>query len=201
MGFFQDIDQKFFLFLNGLHTSFLDPLMWQISGRIIWIPLYALIIFFMMRQRKWNGWVTLLAIVLMIILSDQLSDLVKDSVQRLRPTHNPMIENLVHVIKDPHGHDYRGGSYGFVSSHACNSFAVAVFVSLFFRRRWVTIGMFSWALLVCYSRIYLGVHYPLDILGGAVLGSAIGLLMVKAERWAYVKIVATKAQQQRKSSA
>ena len=89
---------------------------------------------------------------------------------------------------DPHGHEYRGGDYGFVSSHAANMFATATFVSLFFARKWLTIAMFAWAVLVAYSRMYLGVHYPLDLLGGALLGACIGFLISKGEQLVIKKI-------------
>jgi len=171
------VDQKIFLFLNSLHCPFMDNIMWQISGRFLWVPLYLAIIYFFIRERKRNVWVTLIAIAVMILLSDQLANLVKDTVQRFRPSHNPLITGLVNIVKD-----YRGGDYGFVSNHAANSFAVAAFVSMFFARRWITIAMFSWAALVSYSRIYLGVHYPFDILGGAFLGYLIGIMMFRVER-------------------
>jgi undecaprenyl-diphosphatase len=183
MDFIQHIDRVIFLFLNGLHCAFLDPVMTQISLRFIWVPFYAAIIFFIIRERKWNAIATLLLIALMIVLSDQISDLIKDSVQRLRPTHNPAIANLVHTVNG-----YTGGSFGFVSSHAANMFATAAFVSMFFSRRWLTIVMFCWAALVAYSRIYLGVHYPLDILCGGILGYAIGVMIFYVERLVYRKM-------------
>lgn len=175
-------DQKIFLFLNGLHCQFMDNVMWYISGRILWLPLYCIILFLLVRERKWNVWITLILVFVMVLLSDQLSNLVKEAVQRFRPTHNPYIADLVHTVRD-----YRGGKYGFVSNHAANSFAVAAFVSGFFSRRWVTMFMFSWAVLVAYSRIYLGVHYPFDILGGAILGFIVGWLLFRLERFIYIK--------------
>jgi undecaprenyl-diphosphatase len=165
----------------------MDNVMWYISGRMLWIPLYAVIIYFVIRKRNWQVWITLIAIALMIFLSDQLADLVKDSVHRLRPSHNPLITSLVHVVKDPNGNEYRGGTYGFVSSHASNCFAVFAFVSLFFARKWITICMLIWAIVVAYSRIYLGVHYPGDVLGGAVIGLFIGLLIFLVEDFVHKK--------------
>ena len=104
--------------------------------------------------------------IILITLSDSVAArVIKESVQRLRPTHNPAIESLVHIVND-----YRGGSYGFVSNHASNTFALAVFLSLLFRNRYFSIGILIWAAVVSYSRIYLGVHYPGDIIGGALLG-------------------------------
>jgi len=183
------VDQKIFLFLNSLHCPFMDNIMWQISGRFLWVPLYLAIIYFFIRERKRNVWVTLIAIAVMILLSDQLANLVKDTVQRFRPSHNPLITGLVNIVKD-----YRGGDYGFVSNHAANSFAAAAFVSMFFARRWITIAMFSWAALVSYSRIYLGVHYPFDVLGGAILGYLIGVMMFYLEQLIQQKYCSVKKQ-------
>jgi undecaprenyl-diphosphatase len=187
MELIQHIDQSIFFFINGLHCPFLDGIMWQVSGGRIWFPFYAVIILFIVRERKWNSIATLLIIALMITLSDQGSDLIKETVQRLRPTHNPVIANLVHTVRG-----YRGGDYGFISSHAANCFATAAFVSLFFARKWITIGMFCWATLVGYSRIYLGVHYPFDVLGGAILGTFIGVAMFYLEGFVYQRIAKKK---------
>jgi undecaprenyl-diphosphatase len=171
-------DQKLLLFLNGLNCPIMDEVMWQVSSKLFWVPFYAVLIYFLARNRKKDIWITLIAVTLMIVLSDQISGFIKETVQRFRPTHNPVIANMVHMV-----HNYDGGDYGFVSSHAANSFAVAAFISLFFAKRWVTISMFCWAALVSYSRIYLGVHYPLDITCGALLGAGIGWGMFYAEQW------------------
>jgi undecaprenyl-diphosphatase len=188
MDFLISLDKHFFLFLNGLHYSWLDGFMWQVSTKTIWIPFYAVLIFFMIWKRKKYWWITILSIALMILLSDQGADLVKNTAKRHRPTHNVTIENQVHTLKGPNGKEYRGGEYGFVSSHASNSFAIAFFISLFFAKRWLTIFMFIWAAVICYSRIYLGVHYPLDILGGAMVGSAAGIIIFYLERFVYLKV-------------
>ena len=176
-------DQKLLLLINGFNCPLMDEVMWQISSKIIWIPLYAVLIYFMVRERKKYFWITLLSIALLILLSDQLSVFIKDSVMRFRPTHNPVIGNLVHMI-----HNYNGGDYGFVSSHASNSFAVATFISLFFKKRWLTISMFCWAAIISYSRMYLGVHYPLDVIGGAVLGTGVGIVVFYVEQWGQRKV-------------
>jgi undecaprenyl-diphosphatase len=177
------LDQKLLLLINGFNSPFMDEVMWLISSKLIWIPLYAVLIFFLIRERKWNFWITLLSIGLLILLSDQASVFIKDSVMRLRPTHNPVIGNLIHIV-----HQYTGGDYGFVSSHASNSFAVATFISLFFKKRWLTISMFCWAATISYSRMYLGVHYPLDVLCGAILGTGIGIVVYNAELWGQRKV-------------
>lgn len=188
MDIILNLDKSFFLFLNGLHYPWLDGFMWQVSTKTIWIPFYIVLVFFMIWKRKKYWWVTILSVALMITLSDQGADKIKDHVKRFRPTHTVSIEKQVHVLKAPNGNEYRGGDYGFVSSHASNSFAIAVFISLFFARRWLTVFMFLWAVVICYSRIYLGVHYPLDILGGAILGTAAGMFVFYLERFVYLKV-------------
>jgi undecaprenyl-diphosphatase len=110
---------------------------------------------------------------LTILLSDQLSVLLKETIQRLRPVYDPQIDHLVHNVFR------KGGLYGFVSSHAANSFAVFYFTHRLFKNKGYSVLLFFWALLMSYSRIYLGVHYPLDILGGAVLGLVTGLFTFK----------------------
>jgi undecaprenyl-diphosphatase len=165
-----NLDQRLFLWLNGQHSSFFDHLMYFISGRYEWIPLYALIIAFIVRRYHWRSLWIILAVIIMITLSDQIANLLKAGVKRLRPCKDPEIGHLVHLVNN-----YCSGMYGFVSGHAANSFALASFLSLIFRKNWVTCGMILWATLVSYSRIYLGVHYPGDIIGGALLGTLLGL--------------------------
>ncbi len=178
-------DTELFLFLNGLHVSFMDPVMFFISGTKTWIPFYALVLFFLFRKEKWNGILALVFAVLVIVLADQISvKMFKNVFERFRPTHTPAIKDLIHTVNN-----YRGGKFGFVSSHAANTFGFAMFMSLFFKNRWAVSGFFFWAAVVSYSRIYLGVHYPGDILGGAVLGSLIGLLVYWTYSWAYSKFL------------
>lgn len=164
------IDTNLFLFLNGLHLPFLDPVMVFFSGKLTWLPLYLILIFFLYRKFGWRVVWPLLGVVLVVTLADQTSvHLFKNVFQRFRPCHNPEIKDLIHLAA---GKCY--GKYGFVSSHAANTFGVAVFLSLIFKRRWFSISILLWAALVSYSRIYLGVHYPGDIIVGAMLGAVCG---------------------------
>lgn len=188
--FLNSLDHQIFLFFNGLNCPFMDTVMWYISGKVIWIPLYLVIVWYLIRERKWNTIFTLIFVALMITISDQVCNLIKDSVMRFRPSHEPTLSGLVHLVTDNHGNLYRGGNFGFISSHAGNSFALATFVTLFFKVRWVSIAMFIWAAIVSYSRIYLGVHYPGDIIGGALVGIAAGILIYYIEQWVHAKYLA-----------
>ncbi len=167
------LDTNLFLWLNGFHSEGWDKIMWFVSGKIEWIPLYVAILAYIIYRYRWNSIAIILAIVLLITLADQVSsNLIKDNVKRLRPSHVDALKNSIHILNE-----YRGGPYGFVSSHAANSFALAIFLTLLFRNKWFSAFLISWAMVVSYSRIYLGVHYPGDILGGALLGAATGWLV------------------------
>lgn len=170
LEFLNQLDTNLFLFLNGIHSPFWDQVMWAISGTKLWIPMYLLIIAYVIYKYKWKAIITLVFIALVVTLADQISvKAFKNVFERLRPCHNPALENIIHLVKNK-----CGGKYGFVSSHAANTFAVAVFLSNLFKNKNFSIFIFSWAVVVSYSRIYLGVHYPFDVMGGAVLGSLIG---------------------------
>jgi undecaprenyl-diphosphatase len=163
------LDQHLFLFLNSHNSPFWDQVMYIISGTVIWIPLYLAILVALGVRYKRKLMVLILIIAIGITLSDQGSVFFKNSVQRLRPCHEPAIEGLVHLVKGQ-----CGGKYGFVSSHACNMFMVALFSLLLIRKRWFTYSIMIWALIIGYSRIYLGVHYPGDVICGSILGALIG---------------------------
>ncbi len=160
------LDTDLFLWLNSLHNSTLDPIMEWISGRNSWIPLYVLIIGLLVWRYKSKSVAILIAVILSVVLSDQIcSSFFKPLVQRLRPCHEPAIQHLVHVVGNC------GGQFGFCSSHAANSFTLAMSLLLLIGKdyAWVKI-LFVWAIIISYSRIYVGVHYPLDVLAGAGVG-------------------------------
>jgi undecaprenyl-diphosphatase len=166
-------DQQFLLFLNSLHTPLWDNFFWIFTSVSIWIPFYITLLYVIFNNQGKRGFLILLAIVLLVTLCDQIStNIFKEGFERLRPSHEPQLEGLVHLVNQKHG-----GLYGFVSSHATNSFGIALFTSLLFRYRWYTIFIMLWAAVNSYSRIYLGLHYPGDILGGAVLGLSLGWLV------------------------
>ncbi len=167
------IDTRLFLFLNGLHSETFDSIMAWISGKTTWWPFYLLLLGYLAWTKRLQLIPILVFIVLTIAVADQASvQLFKEVFERLRPCHEPEIQGLVHLVNDR-----CGGRYGFVSSHAANAFGVAFFLIMVVRRRWFAVVLLSWAALVGYSRIYLGVHYPGDVLGGALLGILAGYLV------------------------
>ena len=163
-----------FLFLNGIHSPFWDVIFYWVTSKTFWIPFYLSLVYLTYLKFGAKVYVVILFIGLLILLGDRGSvKLFKNVFERLRPSHNPMLEGLVHLV------DGKGGRFDFVSSHATNSFALAVFSALILRSKykWITVTMLFWAALVSYSRIYVGVHYPADIVGGALLGTFVAFLV------------------------
>jgi undecaprenyl-diphosphatase len=174
----EECDRKLFLFLNSYHMDWMDQPFYYISGNWIWVPFYLLLISLIIKQFKNKSWLPILAIILAVTLSDQSSTAIKKTIKRLRPTHDATLRKEVHTVNN-----YVGGDYGFVSSHAANVFCVAVLLSMLLNLSAIKIGiLFLWALLVAYSRIYLGVHFPGDIFFGALLGMIIGFIAYLTEK-------------------
>jgi undecaprenyl-diphosphatase len=168
--FFKSADQSVFLFLNGFHCSFLDTVMFRGTQTTTWIPLYFLLLFLVIRRHRWQAiWVVLFA-SLMIVASDQLSNLFKEWIARPRPTHEPGVTGI-HTVNG-----YLGGQFGFYSAHASNNLAIAVFLIIILGNpfRYFPLVILTWAFFMAYTRIYLGVHYPGDILAGWIAGGLLG---------------------------
>lgn len=181
----EHLDVQFFLALNGAHSPFWDVIMFWASHRWIWIPLYIfLFIVVFIHFRKRTGLVMLVT-ALLVLGTDQSANYFKNHlVQRYRPCHNYELKEAIHLNGEC------GGKFGFVSSHASNTFGIFVFLTLLLRSkvRFLWIGLLLWALLVAYSRIYNGVHYPADIAGGALLGSILGGMAYRLFRKLELKV-------------
>jgi undecaprenyl-diphosphatase len=170
-------ERDLFFMLNGSNSVLLDNIMHTVSVTKVWIPLYAFVLFLTFYKTPIKQSVFIVVFfILLITLCDQFSSgLIKPIFERLRPGHHPDFKDLVQLVNN-----HRGGGYAFISGHATNSVGFAVFLSLLFRQRWVTLVALVWAGLISYSRIYLGMHFVSDVVGGIVAGAliAIGLYAV-----------------------
>ena len=178
------IDTEILLAINGWHAPWADTLMWIISAKTTWIPLYLLLIGLLVwryRQpaptpikclQKVPACVVMIVVIgLAVGAADFIaSGILKDWVARPRPSRVPELEGVLHLVNG-----YKSGQYGFVSSHAANTMAVALLFSLIWRNKIATVGLMLWVAANCYSRMYLGVHYPTDILGGLIVGSLVAV--------------------------
>lgn len=167
-------ERDWFLGLNSFHSEFWDYFMSIYSGKLIWIPLSVVILCVLLyKQKVKEAILVILAFALLATLCDQISaSVIKPFFARPRPTHHPDFQYFVTIVDG-----YRGGRFGFISSHATNGFGVAVFISFLFRNKYLTASVFFWALVNSYSRIYLGVHFISDIIGGVIVGSFLGFMV------------------------
>ena len=178
------IDTEILLAINGWHAPWADTLMWIISAKATWIPLYLLLIGLLvwryrkpvMSSVKWLQKVPACVVMIAMIglavgTADFIaSGILKELVARPRPTRVPELEGVLHLVNG-----YRSGRYGFVSSHAANTMVCALLFSMIWRNKIATVGLMLWVAANCYSRMYLGVHYPLDILGGLMVGCLVAM--------------------------
>lgn len=164
------MDTMVFLTVNSHHNAYFDSVMWLVSGKLIWVPMYVSLFFVLLKNYSYKVvFAILLAIGVVILFTDSFTaQVIRPWVCRLRPSNldNPM-STMVHIVDG-----YRGGAYGFPSNHASNTWGLAFFITFLFRRYKLTFFFFLWALLVCYSRMYLGVHYFGDLLIGGLLALA-----------------------------
>lgn len=175
----QQLDVQILKTINGWHTPWADALMWRVSGALLWLPLYAYFLYRLIRKFKKRSVLVLLVTALLVTSTDQTANLIKNSQGRLRPSHQQELSDDLHFVND-----YRGGKFSFPSGHAINTMGVAVFLTLLLGgaiplMRWLPL---AWSLLVGFSRIYLGVHFPSDVLAGFILGALWGWLWYQLAR-------------------
>lgn len=181
-----NLDKSLLLVLNGSDSCYWDSVMWLITKTVTWIPLALVLLFVILKNCDTRRIIYILvAIAVTVVLADQLSSgVIKPLVMRWRPTQDPYFLQTIDTVQG-----YRGGRFGFVSSHAANTFSLFIFLSLLLRSRLMTIMLFFWALLASYSRVYLGVHYPGDILCGALLGLVVGVLVYIIYYSIYLRVI------------
>lgn len=174
-----EFDKHLMLLLNGWHSPFFDFLMPVITDKYTGIPIYLAILVILFRKVDMKKLlIAVAAILVTFALCDSLSvALFKETFQRLRPGWDPQIMDQVRML------EYKGGQYGFVSSHAANLFGLATITSLLIKNRIYTVLIFFWAALVGYSRIYVGKHFPADVVCGAIFGMIVGYLVYKGTVW------------------
>lgn len=172
------LDQQLFVFLNGLGSATYDSFWLLITKKTSWIPVFAIILYLVFKHLGWRHALLILVIVAAVLtVCDQTTNLVKNSIQRLRPGNNPELEHVMRIVQ-------KRNSYSFFSGHASNSMAVALLLFLIMRRYVKYMGfIFLWPLIFAYSRIYLGLHYPLDIFCGYCFGILIGFIFFELYRF------------------
>jgi len=177
-------DRDLLVFFNTLGNEKWDFFWLNITNKYIWIPLYIILLFLIFKYYGWKKVLfTVFIIALLVTFTDQLVNLIKEITQRIRPNNDETIKNLIRVVKN-------SSDFSFVSGHAANSFAVSIFVILSLKNYFKPIYfLLIWPLLFAYSRIYLGVHYPLDVLSGAFLGILIGVGFYKVHGYFNFKIL------------
>ena len=167
----QALDRTVFLALNGMHTPYWDSFMYIFTSKLVWIPLYVSILYVLYKNMNIRMVIfTTLMFALLVALADQTcSSILRPIFERPRPSRDPAIADIVHIVNGK-----RGGKFGFPSCHAANTFALACFMMLLFKNRALTTFFMLWAIVTCYTRIYVGVHYPGDLLFGTLVGFAAG---------------------------
>lgn len=179
-------DGRLFLQLNALHTPWWDTAMLFFTRKESWLPLYLLLIWLVVRNYGARSWYILVFMVIGLVVSDQGTGIIKELVGRPRPGHDPAVSSLTHIVLR------KGGDFGFPSSHASNTFFVLVFTGYLFRNRLVFLTLLLWALLVSWSRIYVGAHFPLDLMGGWLFGALTGWGFYRLMVWGETRSARTR---------
>ena len=181
-----DIDNYLLMLFNGSNSSFIDGIMMIATNGLTWIPLYVALLLLVIKNNESMSQICIVVggALACVLISTILADVVvKPLCERYRPTSDPIIKYAVDVVDN-----YRPGKYGFFSAHAANTFSLALYMSLWVRKRLFTSFMILWSLINCYSRLYLGVHYPSDILVGLLIGAIVAVAAYIVSRYIYFKI-------------
>ncbi|MFT5750214.1 MAG: undecaprenyl-diphosphatase, partial [Ancylomarina sp.] len=173
------LDKELLIWFNASHSPFWDTIMMFFTRIEFWIPFYILIAYQIFKYKGKEAWWWLIGLSLLILFSNLISTyLFKNILQRLRPSHEPALSGIVNLVKA-----YAGDKFGFVSSHATVVFAFAIYTSKLFKNNTYTLFITIWSLLIVYTRLYLGLHYPGDIIGGIALGLGLGYFFNRITRW------------------
>lgn len=186
MNLLLSIDVALLHFLNGSDNLLIDQFVWVLTSGLTWIPLYLSLFYIVIRNNETMPQIGLVVMgaVLCVLFADGLADgIIKPLVGRWRPSNDPAIKYTIHIVNG-----LRCRDFGFCSAHAANTMSIAVFFALLIRSRLMTFTLVGWSLLNCWTRLYLGVHYPSDILAGLALGALIGFLVYLLYRFLYKKI-------------
>ncbi|MBX7051964.1 MAG: phosphatase PAP2 family protein [Flavobacteriales bacterium] len=188
------IDRTLFLFLNGTGPQWMDQWMWYTSKMLFWSPVYLILLWALYQKlQRRHFWIALGGLAVLLFITDfVVVHSIKNVVMRPRPGYNPALDGLIHFVKDGNGNFYKGGRFGFFSNHASNYAGVITYFILLMRpmQKWIYVLLVLWLLMIVYSRIYLGVHYPGDILAGIIFGTSVAYLIYRI----YLKLTLFKPQ-------
>lgn len=182
-------DKDLLIWFNASHSQFWDAMMMFLTRIEFWIPFFILVAYQIFKNKSREALWWLIGLFVLVLIGDLISThLFKNILQRFRPSHEPSLYGIVNLVKG-----YTGDKFGFVSSHATAVFAFAIYTSTLFKNSIYTVFIILWSLLIVYTRLYLGLHYPGDIIGGIILGCVLGYFMFRISRWWVYRLYPQKA--------